>query len=74
MKKIGFGVFLMLLSCQENEIAVDAERYCSCIRKEQPEEHCLGILQELDDKYAFDPQGAAELKEEIRICLPAQEN
>ncbi len=73
MKKIGFWCFLTFSACTTNEIAADAERYCHCKRMEEPKAICQAILEELNEKYAFDPRGAEELTDEIVNCLPAAE-
>lgn len=75
MKKgIVFIVFsvaiLLIYSCKNQTITKDAERFCQCRQDNfiHPE-NCNDLLQELSDKYQFDEQGAAELKEKIDECL-----
>lgn len=72
MKKVLFFPFLLLVGCSESEIAKDAKVYCDCVKMKPPGDACLPILQELDDKYAFDPEAAEALKDEINNCLPAE--
>lgn len=71
MKKLSFLVLLFLTSCGENEIEIDAEKFCSCRREnlETPEK-CNDILDELTIKYQFDSEGADKLQDAIYKCLP----
>ena len=75
-KRMLYLLFVLLIgACNENEIAVDAETFCQCrrVNQESPDK-CNEILQELNDKYMFDPQGSEELKNSIDECLPNKEN
>lgn len=64
-----FSIWI-LASCSNNEIQEDANRFCECrsINIEQPQK-CNPLLEELDQKYQFDPPGSTQLKKAIEQCL-----
>lgn len=71
MKILAILVPLFFISCNNNEIAIDAEKFCSCrrVNLETPEK-CNDILEKLNIKYQFDSEGADELQDAIYKCLP----
>lgn len=70
MKKTVLFYIWILASCSDNEIQEDANRFCECRsnNKEQPQK-CNPLLEELDQKYQFDPPGSTQLKAAIEECL-----
>lgn len=69
MKKLGIVVLLSLTACGGTSIKEDAARYCDCVHEKNDIIACHDVLVELDDKYAFDPEGNEKVKEEIQKCL-----
>ncbi|GAB5423771.1 MAG: hypothetical protein Crog4KO_09180 [Crocinitomicaceae bacterium] len=44
---------------------------CSCIQEAESEkefERCYDIMEEISDKYAFDPKAAEDIKKRLRDC------
>ena len=70
MKKTLLFSLWVLASCNNNEIQEDAHRFCECrIKNSEQPQNCNPLLEELDQKYQFDPPGNAQLKEAIEQCL-----
>ena len=73
MKKLAFLVLVLLASCKENEIEIDAEQFCSCRRANlSSPEKCNKILEKLSIKYQFDSEGSGQLQDAINECLPIE--
>mmetsp|Transcript_37313 Transcript_37313/g.49073 ORF Transcript_37313/g.49073 Transcript_37313/m.49073 type:complete len:80 (-) Transcript_37313:1004-1243(-) len=61
-----------IVSCEQRTLEDEVDDVCSCIQKAESErefERCYDKMEEISDKYAFDPKAAEDVKKRLRDCV-----
>ncbi len=73
-KTLFFGGILLIgtiVGCQQQTLEEEVDDVCSCIQEAESEkdlDRCYEIMEEISDKYAFDPKAAEDVKKRLRDC------
>lgn len=60
-----------LFSCDQPTLEEEMDAYCECIHDDQKgSDHldCLILMQDISDKYAFDPEASEEIEQRVNEC------
>lgn len=65
-------LLVVLLGCQDSSVQEDMERYCDCLQKnknnQEGREDCLILMEEIVQKYEYDPEALQEILEASEHC------
>ena len=74
MKRLFFIALVIAgvgVGCEQQSLEEEVDDICTCIQGAETEaqfEKCYEKMEEISDKYAFDPEAAEEVKKRLREC------
>ena len=74
MKRLFFITLIITsvgVGCEQQSLEEEVDDICGCIQEAESEaqfERCYEKMEEISDKYAFDPEAAEEVKKRLREC------
>lgn len=74
VKRLFFSALVIAsigVGCEERSVEEEVEDICQCIQEAETKaqfKKCYERMDEIADKYAFDPKAAEEVKKRLREC------
>lgn len=69
---IGFLLFFAATACTEDTLDTEMDAYCDCVNTAQSDDErykCQEMMQEISDKYAFDPEASERINKRVKSCI-----